>query len=422
MAVLILLLAAVLAVLCLAVIPVFRLRQAETARSEGDYDTAIAIYEHYGTLYHADELLQEAQYEKADAALSSEDYSTALDLFSALGSYRDSASKKKEAELGTIRDLIDSGACSEALEQLEALDESYEGKDELIQLARYRRAELLAGIGKLEDAEAELEDLGDYEGAADLLESVRYNLAVCLLEINDFSSAKTVLEKTGDVSDAGTLLSLCQSAFDGVYTCVYTDNAGRTEPGADSYLWLHSVIGTGTTSVVLGAQEDYSIGSISPSLFGASMLNYVYYQSPEPYTYLFSYAGSEDDSDDGESACYMKLVVSEDGSSLTTSIVDAKTLEEVENDRKRTWQAVTDGSTADSVRDGFRRRMKTDLALSGNAYFADATDSPDITHYCCVTSCTNEGTLVAEDSVSRSYYCEDHRQEYEKDSRTKQGS
>ena len=73
--------------------------------------------------------------------------------------------------------------------------------------------------------------------------------------------------------------------------------------------------------------------------------------------------------------------------------------------------------TASAVRTGFQRRMAQDLGMTGNAYFADATDSTAITHYCSVENCTNPGTLVAEDALSRSYYCEDHRSEYEEDSR-----
>ena len=103
--------------------------------------------------------------------------------------------------------------------------------------------------------------------------------------------------------------------------------------------------------------------------------------------------------------------------SAVTSIVDSSTRKEVTNARTRTWALVTDTTVADTVRAGFRNRLKQDLGMTGNAYFADATNSTAVTHYCCVDNCTNVGTLVAEDAVSRSYYCEEHRSEYEKDSR-----
>ncbi len=415
---LVLLLAAALAVLLIAVVPVLRLRHAASALASGDYDTAILIYSQYGTLYSADEHLKEAQYQKAVSLLSEGSYSDALSLFTALSGYRDSGDRAKEAELGLISTEIDGGDYNGALTKLNALDDGYTGKDALIQKAKFGRAQLLAGIGKLENAASELEALGDYDGAKDLLNSVRYNLAIDLLAISDFSGAKDVLSSVPDsVSDAATLRGLLDAPFDGVYQCVYTDTAGRTEPGVTSYLWIHSVIGTGTTSTVLGMQEDFSERTPDAASFGTAALNYVYYQNPDALTWYFSYAGSKDDSDTDGGDCCEKLVLSDDMKSAVTSIVDSSTRKEVTNARTRTWALVTDTTVADTVRAGFRNRLKQDLGMTGNAYFADATNSTAVTHYCCVDNCTNVGTLVAEDAVSRSYYCEEHRSEYEKDSR-----
>lgn len=415
---LLLLLAAALAVLLIAVIPVLRLRYAASALTSGDYDTAIRIYSQYGTLYSADDHLREAEYQKALSLLAKGAYSDALSLFTELSGYQDSDDRAKEAELGVISDEIDGGDYNGALAELGALDESSAEKDALIQKAKFGRAKLLAGIGKLENAASELEALGDYTGASDLLNSVRYNLAADLLSISDFAEAKTVLDSVPDgVSDASTLRSLLASPFDGVYQCVYADTAGRTEPNVTSYLWIHSVIGTGTTATVLGMQEDFSEGTPDAASFGTAAVNYVYYQNPDALTWYFSYAGSKDDSDTEDGDCYEKLVLSEDMSTAVTSIVDSSTKKAVTNARTRTWTLVRDSAIADAVRAGFQRRMKEDLGMTGNAYFADATDSTAVSHYCCVTNCTNIGTLMAEDAASRSYYCEAHRSEYEKDSR-----
>lgn len=414
----VLLLAAALLVLFAAVVPVLRLRHADRALASGDYDTAIAIYGQYGSLYGAQGRLSEARYQKACALLKEGSYADALALFTELGDYQDSSDLAGKAELGVISDKISAGDYNEALTELSQFDENEEQAASLMEEAKFGRAQLLAGIGKLENAASELEALGDYTGAPDLLNSVRYNLAIDRLSICDFAGADDILKQLPDsVSDAAVLEPLAASPFDGVYQCVYTDTAGRTDPSATSYLWIHSVITTGTTSLVLGMQEDFAVGTVDAATFGDAAVNAVYYQNPDALTWYFSYAGSSDDADGTDGDCYEKLVLSDDMQTAVTSIVDSKTLEEVSRPRTRTWTLVTDQDTASAVRTGFQRRMAQDLGMTGNAYFADATDSTAITHYCSVENCTNPGTLVAEDALSRSYYCEDHRSEYEEDSR-----
>lgn len=420
-AALVILVALVMAIGLLVLLPLYRFHQANVLTVNGQYDEGIALYQQVaaqpiGRYLDTDARINEANYRKAGSLRESEQYDDAIALFETLGNYKDSAALARTVTLEKIDHTIEEGEFNPALDALAALDESYEGRDDLIQKAKLGRAQLLVQEGKVENAISELEKLGDYEGAQDALQEARYTLALDQLDRYDFKSAAATLTLLGDYKEAPTLAGYAASAFDAVYAAPFMDNAGHESDKAVSYLWVHSNIVPDEGAPALSMQEDFSAGDIQPQYFGSGMWNYVFYNQPDPLTFTFSYGGRELDSEQDREIA-LSAVFKEDYTAVTTEKVFADSMEPIEFPQHRAWHQVTDENIIHLVKDGFRAKMALNLARGGNPYFANATDEANVKHYCSATNCTNEGTLVVSDATSRAYYCEEHRAEYEADSR-----
>ena len=412
-------------------VPEMRYEKGSYLREQGDYEGAVAAYEELGDYKDSPDQVKNTRLAEADARISENDFETAISLLTELGEH-------------------DGGSFGKA--------------EELLDKACYIRAVRLEAIGKLEDAETGFAQTEEYQDSYERLREVRYNMARNALLIYDFETAKTLFAKVGDYKDAKELLAILDTAVDRVYRSPYTDITGKKTNAVVSYLWMHSVIVPGRLDegISVKLQEDRCVGDLNPAWFGAASYDYSLEQVRDADTWYFTYYGSETENEDG--AVLLEAQFSPDYSNLTTRKVykttrdeemirdaqraeeEAAKVAEAEDDASdqefsqeeegdeekedqeeevalpkpalegtRHWTSVGDEEKLAAIKEGFRRRLRVQLAEKGNMAFYNDTDDERLPHYCSVSNCLNKGTKVASDSNGRRYYCEEHENEYEKD-------
>ncbi len=452
--------------------------KAESAAAASQYDEAISGFTklterynlngklaHLGGFADAEDQLLQTRYAKGVYLREQGAYAEAAAVFEELGDYSDSKEQAGNTRLLQAKSLIESQDYSEAIAILEELQD-YDGGDygnasELKDKAVYERSCALVKIGKLSDAEAGFAQTESYQDSYEQLQKVRYNMARNALLTYDFETARSLFTQVGDYEDAGDLVTVLDSAVDKVYRCDYTDVTGQTTGAVTLYLWVHSVIVPGRLDegVSVKMQQDISVGEVNASLFGSASYDYTLEQVRNGTTWYFTFYGS--DTVDENGALLLEAEFSDNYQTLVTRKVykatrdeevardaqdaaDAAKVAESEDDtsdevieqneegdetsedrdadlatltldEERTWTEVTDEETVSLVKEGFRRRIRVQLAENGNMAFYNDTDDERLPHYCSVANCLNKGENVVSDENGRRYYCSEHQAEYEAD-------
>ena len=226
-------LAAVLA-LCIAVFCVFkflmpylRYRNALTAQSAGDYQTAVAIFEDLGDYKDSADRINQIALQKVRAAMSAQDYAGALQLLEPIRSLEGAEALRADCiySLGVL--AFNDGDLDRAqayVDQLAAEYPEYDGLPTLRQYCSYSLGNRRAGeaaeltdpnerIQAYEDAISRFTEAGDYSDSADRILECRFRIGVEQMNAEQFPAAIDTFTQLGDYKQSREYRSDCMFRY-----------------------------------------------------------------------------------------------------------------------------------------------------------------------------------------------------------------
>ncbi len=448
-------------------IPMTRYDQAVYLLEQGDYDAAEETFESLGDYEDSAAQAKNTRLLQAAALTKSQDYDAAIALLEALGSY-------DGGEYGSAEELLDQAVYerSLALQKIGKLSdaeagfsqtEAYKDSYEQLQKVRYNMARNALLTYDFDTAKDLFAKVGDYEDAKELLEVLNAAVdRVYRCSYTDITGKKTdsiavylwvhsviVPGKLDEGVSVKMQESICvgdvSSAWFGAASYDYT-----LEQVRDADTWYFTFYGSDTAdssgALLLEAEFSEDYGTLTTRKVYKATRDEEELRDARDAEEAAKVAAAEDDASDET------LEQSEEGDEEPSSgdktsaaknkssdrKADAEDAEDEDRDEEeddeedkgksrdddlavlsldesRTWSTVTDEETLAAVKEGFRRRLRVQLAENGNMAFYNDTDDERLPHYCSVSNCLNKGTYVVSDENGRRYYCTDHEAEYKAD-------
>ena len=424
-------------------------------REQGSYAEAAAVFEELGDYSDSKDQASNTRLLQAKSLIESQDYNEAIAILEELqdydgGDYGNASELKDKAVYERSCALVKIGKLSDA-EAGFAQTESYQDSYEQLQEVRYNMARNALLTYDFETARSLFAQVGDYEDAGDLVTVL--DSAVDKVYRCDYTDV------TGQSTGAVTLYLWVHSVIipgkldEGVSVKMQQDiSVGEVNAslfGSASYDYTLEQVRNGTTwyftfygsdtvdengALLLEAEfsDDYQT-LVTRKVYKATRDEEVARDAQDAED-AAKVAESEDDtsdevieqneegdetpeSNDGNSSKNGESAGEDDEEEETSSAAEDRDadLATLTLDEERTWTEVTDEETVSSVKEGFRRRIRVQLAENGNMAFYNDTDDERLPHYCSVANCLNKGENVVSDENGRRYYCSEHQAEYESD-------
>ncbi len=437
-------------------IPMAQYEKGIYLREQGDYEEAVQVFRNLGDYKDSADQIQNTELLQASSMIAAQDYSGAIALLEELGDYDggeygsaaellDQAIYERSSALQSIGKLSDAEA---GFAQTEAYKDSYEQ----LQKVRYNMARNALLTYDFETAKDLFAKVGDYEDAREILEVLNAAVdRVYRCSYTDVTGKKTdsiavylwvhsviVPGKLDEGVSVKMQESICVgdpgSAWFGAASYDYT-----LEQVRDADTWYFTYYGSDTAdssgALLLEAQfsEDYK--TLTTRKVYKSTRDEEELRDAQDAEEEAKVAESEDDASDetleqseegdeeqtaGEETA-SKATSSESDDEASDKTKSAKTknrdddLAVVSLDESRTWTTVTRQETVDAVKEGFRKRLRVQLAEKGNMAFYNDTDDERLPHYCSVSNCLNKAEYVVSDEDGRRYYCTEHEEQYKAD-------
>lgn len=437
-------------------IPMAQYEKGIYLREQGDYEEAVQVFRNLGDYKDSADQIQNTELLQASSMIAAQDYSGAIALLEELGDYDggeygsaaellDQAIYERSSALQSIGKLSDAEA---GFAQTEAYKDSYEQ----LQKVRYNMARNALLTYDFETAKDLFATVGDYEDAKEILEVLNAAVdRVYRCSYTDITGKKTdsitvylwvhsviVPGKLDEGVSVKMQESICvgdpSSAWFGAASYDYT-----LEQVRDADTWYFTYYGSDTAdssgALLLEAQfsEDYK--TLTTRKVYKSTRDEEELRDAQDAEEEAKVAESEDDASDetleqseegdeeqtaGEETA-SKDTSSESDDEASDKTKSAKTknrdddLAAVSLDESRTWTTVTRQETVDAVKEGFRKRLRVQLAEKGNMAFYNDTDDERLPHYCSVSNCLNKAEYVVSDEDGRRYYCTEHEEQYKAD-------
>lgn len=237
-------LAAVLA-LCIAgfcvfkfLMPYLRYRNALTAQSAGDYQTAVSIFEELGDYKDSADRIDQIALQKVRAAMSAQDYAGALQLLEPIRAVEGAEALRADCiySLGVL--AFNDGDLDRAqayVDQLAAEYPNYDGLPTLRQYCSYSLGNRRAGeaaeltdpnerIRAYEDAISRFTEAGGYSDSADRILECRFRIGVEQMNADQLSEAIETFTQLGDYKQSLQYRSDCMFR----YAQTHLDGADQT--------------------------------------------------------------------------------------------------------------------------------------------------------------------------------------------------
>ena len=207
--------------------PYLRYRNAVSAQSSGDYQTAVAIFEDLGDYKDSTARLDQIALQKVRAAMSSQDYAGALQLLEPIRAVEGAEALRADCiySLGVL--AYNNGELDTAwsyVEQLEKEYPNYEGLPTLRQYCDYSFGNRCAGeaaelsepgerIQAYEEAIRWFTEAGDYSDSADRILECRFRIGMEQMNQNDLPAAIDTFTQLGDYKEASQYRSDCMFSY-----------------------------------------------------------------------------------------------------------------------------------------------------------------------------------------------------------------
>ncbi len=437
-------------------IPMAQYEKGVYLREQGAYEEAVQVFRNLGDYKDSADQIQNTKLLQASSMITAQDYSGAIALLEELGDYDggeygsagellDQVIYERSSALQSIGKLADAEA---GFAQTEAYKDSYEQ----LQKVRYNMARNALLTYDFDTAKELFAKVGDYEDAKEILEVLNAAVdRVYRCSYTDITGKKTdsiavylwvhsviVPGKLDEGVSVKMQESICVgdpgSAWFGAASYDYT-----LEQVRDADTWYFTYYGSDTAdssgALLLEAQfsEDYK--TLTTRKVYKSTRDEEELRDAQDAEEEAKVAESEDDASDetleqSEEGDEEQTAGEETASKDTSSEADdeasdktksAKTknrdddLAAVSLDESRTWTTVTRQETVDAVKEGFRKRLRVQLAEKGNMAFYNDTDDERLPHYCSVSNCLNKAEYVVSDEDGRRYYCTEHEEQYKAD-------
>lgn len=433
-------------------VPEVRYEKAEYLRDQGSYEEALAQFEDLGDYRDSKDQQNNTRLAMAAEWIDENEFDFAITLLEELGDY-------DGGEFGSAKELLDKAYYTRAgkLESIGKLSdaekgfartEAYQDSYEKLQEVRYNIARNALLTCDFDTAKEYFAKAGNYKDAQEL---------------------RKVLDAAVDRVYRSSYTDQNGKSTDQVVSYLWVHSVitpGRLDEGASVKMQETYCIGDPDSAFVGAASTDYTLeqvrdadtwyftyyGSETENSNGALLLEA---QFSEDYSKLttrkvFQSTRDEEEKRDAENAAKEQAQVADIGDDGSEQVLDqeeegdgasrkadaadpestgkdpenkdkAGKVEKEENlpepdaSWKRSWTLVGDEERLQTIKEGFRARLRVQLAENGNMAFNNATDDKRLTHYCSVENCLNKGTLVASDGNGRRYYCSEHEKEYEED-------
>lgn len=433
-------------------IPMAQYEKGIYLREQGDCEEAVQVFQELGDYKDSADQVQNTRLLQASSMIADQDYSGAIALLEELGDYDggeygsagellDQAIYERSLALQSIGKLTDAEA---GFAQTEAYKDSYEQ----LQKVRYNMARNALLIYDFETAKELFAKVGDYEDAKEILEVLDAAVdRVYRCSYTDITGKKTdsiavylwvhsviVPGKLDEGVSVKMQESICvgdpSSAWFGAASYDYT-----LEQVRDADTWYFTYYGSDTAdssgALLLEAQfsgdyktlktrKVYKATRDEEELRDAQDAEEAKVAEAEDdasdETLEQSEEGDEEQAEQANTSSKDKDSEAEDTSSKSKKAKNRDDdLAAVSLDESRTWTTVTRQETIDAVKEGFRKRLRVQLAEKGNMAFYNDTDDERLPHYCSVSNCLEKGTYVVSDESGRRYYCTEHEAQYKED-------
>ena len=437
-------------------VPQTQYAKAEYLREQGSYEDAVTVFEDLGNYQDSEDQVKNTRLLEADAWIGGDSFEQAIKLLEELGDY-------DGGDFGSAGELLDKAYYTRAV-KLEAIGklenaeagfektEDYQDSYEKLREVRYNMARNALLLYDFDTAKDLFSKVGDYKDAKELrsildtavdrvyrspytdITGKTTNAAVSYLWIHSVIVPGKLDEGTSVKMQEDLSVGDLNSSLFGSASYDYT-----LEQVRDADTWYFTYYGSetedGNGAVLLEAQFSDDYKNLTTKKVYQASRDEDEARDARKAEEAARVAESEDDASDealsqeeeGDEAG--KSAVSEDESGVTddpnnekekaqekdSSMEEETNLPELERDNTRQWTSVGDKEKLNAIKEGFRRRLRVQLAEKGNMAFYNDTDDERLPHYCSVSNCLNKGEFVLSDANGRRYYCSEHEKEYEED-------
>lgn len=185
-----------------------RYERAETLRSNGDYEAAIALYEEIPGFEQADSRVKLTHYQWANSLMESLRYEEAREKYLALGDYEDSAALAEQSLFLPAMTAFEDKDYEKALSLFSQLPGNSEAVKKVTE-SHYLWGEALFDAGSYDLAAEQFLLAGDYRDAWRRATESLYRPAVELMGAGEYAKAKEMLDKIPTFEDAALLSEEC---------------------------------------------------------------------------------------------------------------------------------------------------------------------------------------------------------------------
>ena len=437
-------------------VPQTQYAKAEYLREQGSYEDAVTVFEDLGNYQDSEDQVKNTRLLEADAWIGEDSFEQAIKLLEELGDY-------DGGDFGSAGELLDKAYYTRAV-KLEAIGklenaeagfektEDYQDSYEKLREVRYNMARNALLLYDFDTAKDLFSKVGDYKDAKELrsildtavdrvyrspytdITGKTTNAAVSYLWIHSVIVPGKLDEGISVKMQEDLSVGDLNSSLFGSASYDYT-----LEQVRDADTWYFTYYGSetedGNGAVLLEAQFSDDYKNLTTKKVYQASRDEDEARDARKAEEAARVAESEDDASDealsqeeeGDEAG--KSAVSEDESGVTddpnnekekaqekdSSMEEETNLPELERDNTRQWTSVGDKEKLNAIKEGFRRRLRVQLAEKGNMAFYNDTDDERLPHYCSVSNCLNKGEFVLSDANGRRYYCSEHQKEYEED-------
>ena len=438
-------------------VPQTQYAKAEYLREKGSYEDAVTAFEELGDYQDSENQVKNTRLLEADAWIGENSFDQAITLLEELGDY-------DGGDFGSAGELLDKAYYTRAvklevigkLEDAEAgfeRTEDYQDAYEKLREVRYNMARNALLVYNFGTAKELFTRVGDYKDAKDLL--------AILDSAVDRVYRSPYTDITGKITNKVVSYLWIHSVIvpgkldEGISVKMQEDlSVGDLNPslfGSASYdytleqvrdadTWYFTYYGSETEdengAVLLEAQFSGDYKDLTTKKVYQASRDEEEERDAQKAEEVAKVAEPENDASEealrqeeegdeaekdkdaedeiGNKGSQQKETEAADEKDDHSSVGETK-LPEPEPDGMRKWTSVGDEEKLNVIKEGFRRRLRVQLAEKGNMAFYNDTDDERLPHYCSVSNCLNKGEFVLSDADSRRYYCSEHQKEYEED-------
>jgi len=174
--------------------PYIQYVHANNLLSNAKFDEAILIYETLGEFKNSDEMIKEANYQKAFDRLTNQKYDEALALFLMNADYRNSMEMVSEVKYQKANYLLGKKKYDESASIFTGLN-NYRNSRQLAREANYQKAKMLLDQNEFEAAAAVLSLTSDYKDSKKLYNKAYFLWGMQLMGRNEWNAARIALSK-----------------------------------------------------------------------------------------------------------------------------------------------------------------------------------------------------------------------------------